>query len=222
MYIIIAGGGLIGKGLAEKLVAAKHDVVVIDTDSENCEDIYGRLGAITIVGDATNIETLENAQIENCDVAVGVMPNDSDNLTFSVLAKHFKVDQILVRMHESQYEPVYKSIGVANIARTTDLLIDQLIVSIESSEIRKVIQLGNLEICILNVPEKSVLEGKTISDIFHLDGFPREVTVTCIYSDEAESYIPPTGTTVIHAHDRLFLCGSHSNIKKVAKRISKV
>jgi len=34
MYIIIAGGGVIGKGLAKKLANQKHEVVVIDQNPE--------------------------------------------------------------------------------------------------------------------------------------------------------------------------------------------
>ena len=50
MYIIIAGGGLIGRGLGKKLAENKHDVVIIDKDIETCESIYEEIGAVTING----------------------------------------------------------------------------------------------------------------------------------------------------------------------------
>ena len=36
MYIVIAGAGLIGGGLAEELAAARHDVVVVERDRDVC------------------------------------------------------------------------------------------------------------------------------------------------------------------------------------------
>ena len=55
MYIVIAGAGLVGRGLAEKLVSAGHDVVVIDQDKDVCEWIASHLGAMTFHGSATRI-----------------------------------------------------------------------------------------------------------------------------------------------------------------------
>ena len=64
MYIMIGGGGFIGKGITKELVELRHDVVVIDNDPEACEDIYAKYGAITIQGNATELETLESAGID--------------------------------------------------------------------------------------------------------------------------------------------------------------
>ncbi len=53
MYILIAGGGLVGKGLAKSLHEAKHDVVIIDSCEDVCKDLYTSTGAVTITGSAT-------------------------------------------------------------------------------------------------------------------------------------------------------------------------
>lgn len=137
MHVIIAGGGLIGRGLGKKLADNKHDVVIIDKSMETCESIYEEIGAVTIVGNAIKIETLENAHIDKCDVAVASMRDDSDNLGFAVLAKHFNVPQVLVRMNDPKYESIYKSIGVYNTGRTSELLINQFMVTIETPELLK-------------------------------------------------------------------------------------
>jgi trk system potassium uptake protein TrkA len=221
MYIIIVGGGLIGKGLTKALVEAKHDVTVIDKDSEICEEIYANYGAISINGDATKLNTLKNAHISKADVAIGVTPDDSVNLAFAILAKHFKIPEIMVRMSDPAYEDVYKFVGVTNIARATQLLIDQFIVNIESPELRKVINIGDLVIDIINMPENSIFDNKKLIDMVKTKGFPENVTITAIYKETDKKFIAPRGDDIINSKDRIFMCGNPKDIKKAAKIIVK-
>ena len=58
MYIVIAGAGLVGMHLADRLTKSKHDVVIIDLDREVCEEAYRRLGAMTINGSASTAAPL--------------------------------------------------------------------------------------------------------------------------------------------------------------------
>lgn len=55
MYTIIAGVGFIGKTLAKQLVEQKHDVVVIESVIETCEEIYAKYGAVTLHGNLTDL-----------------------------------------------------------------------------------------------------------------------------------------------------------------------
>ena len=64
MYILIAGGGIVGSNMTKNLVK-NHDVVVIDIDRQVCEDIYSRFGAVSVHGNATKVNVLKDAGIEN-------------------------------------------------------------------------------------------------------------------------------------------------------------
>lgn len=220
MYIIIAGGGLIGKGLAQRLANQKHEVVVIDQNPEVCEDIYARYGAITINGNTTDIEVLENAGIERCDIAVATMKDDSDNLAFALLAKHHNVKQIIVKMNDEKYERIYKTVGVKNISRGTELLIDQILLSIENPELRTVISLGDIEISVFIIPELAACVGQTVAQVVNQKGFPRQLIITCVYDDSDDSFSVPRGDTVLRGRDRVFLCGARRDIEKAIKFLS--
>lgn len=217
MYIIIGGGGFIGKGITKELVEQRHDVVVIDRDPDSCEEIYAKYGAVTIQGNATELDTLESAGIDKCEIAIAAMSNDSDNLAFSLLAKHFNVPQIIVRMKDPKYEEVYKTFGVHTIARVTKLLIDQIMVNIESPELRKVINFGEVEICIFDIPETSQCLGETIADVVSHDGFPKKCTITCIFDDSSSSFVIPRGDHILNPKDRVFLCGLRPDIMEAVK-----
>ena len=220
MYITIAGGGRIGRGLAQRLVEAKHDVVIIDIDKEVCEAVYSEYGAVTIQGSATDLKTLQNAGIEKSDVAVAAMRYDSANLTFALLAKHFGIPHIHVRMADPTYEPIYKSVGVTNIGRVSDLLIEQFMVNIQTPELRKVVSIGDLEIDIVNVRENSSCIGINIQTLTQQKQYPNDVIVSCMYQESSGTFIIPHGDTVIEAADRLFLCGSRENIRSASKLLN--
>ncbi len=214
MYIIIGGGGFIGRGITKELVEQRHDVVVIDIDSEACKEIYAKYGAVVIQGNATDLDILESAGIDKCDIALAVMTDDSDNLAFSLLAKHFNVPQIIVRMTDPKYEEVYETVGVDNIARVTKLLIDQIMVNIGSPELRKVINFGDVEICNFDIPENAQCIGRTIADVVSHKGFPKTCTITCIFDDASNSFVIPRGDHILKQKDRVFLCGLRNNIRK--------
>ena len=220
MYIIIAGGGVIGKGLAKRLANQKHEVVVIDQNPEVCENIYARYGAITINGNSTDIDILESAGISRCDIAVATMKVDSENLAFALLAKDHGIDQVIVKMNDEKYERIYRSVGVKNISRGTDLLVDQIMLNIESPELRTVISLGNIEIAVFIIPEKAACVGRTVAETVNQEGFPRELVLTCLYDDDKDLFRVPRGDTVLSAHDRTFLCGTRKNMEKAIKYLS--
>lgn len=211
---MIGGGGLVGKSLAKELVPLRHDVVVIDTDIKACEEIYAKYGAVTIQGNVTDLGTLESAGIKRCDVAVATMRNDADNLAFALLARHHNVPQIMVRMINPKFEAIYKTAGVTNIARGLEFVINQIFINIETPELRGVITLGDIEMCIYNVPENAKCVGQTIEKVTAREGFPRKINIGCIYDDSTNSFIVAKGDTELNAKDRLFIIGSKEDIKK--------
>ena len=219
MFITIAGGGRIGRELAHRLGEGKHDLVIIDSDRSVCETIYSEYGAVTINGNATDLKVLENAGIERSDVAIAAMRDDSANLMFALLAHHLKIPNIHVRMTDPKYEPLYKNVGVTNIGRVSDLLVEQFIVNIETPDLRKVVGIGTLEIGIVNVPEDSICSGTAVKDLVVDRGFPKNVLITCLFQGDTEEFVVPHGNTVITTGDRLFVCGTRSDIRVVAKLV---
>ena len=126
MYIIIAGAGLIGYQVTKELVENKHDVVIIDRESDVCESIYSETGAIAICGNATDINTLEEAGANKADALLCLMRSAADNIACSLLAKSLKIPNIIARLRNPRYEGAYKLAGVTTIVRMADLLVNQI------------------------------------------------------------------------------------------------
>ncbi len=218
MYIIIAGGGVVGRALVRKLMKNKHDLVVIDSDRDVCEAIYSNFGVLTICGNATRIDILQEAGIDKCDAALGVMGNDADNLAFSILSKNYNIEQILVRMREPEYRNAYRLAGASKVAGIVDHLVDSFVNEIEQPQIQRVVSIegGRAEISIVNLPPDACCAGHTISEIVNNPEFPEECVIAGIFDLRERKLIIPRGQQKIYASSRLFLVGTRENIKQAA------
>lgn len=218
MYIIIAGGGIAGSNLTRNLVK-KHDVIVIEKEQSVAEKIYSRYGAVTVLGNATRIDVLKEAGIEKCDIAIGVMRDDADNLSFSLLAKNFGVDKIMVRMREPEYENAYQMAGATNIAATMELIVEKFILDIEEPDVRKVASLGEgkAEVSILTIPDNSQISGMQISEIVSKENFPENCVIAGIFDKKDDRFIVPRGNRQIYSGNQVFLVASKKDMEKAAK-----
>ncbi|HUW59016.1 MAG TPA: TrkA family potassium uptake protein [Planctomycetota bacterium] len=219
MYIIIAGAGLVGRGLAEQLIEARHDVVVVDSSPEVCESLASQVGALVVRGAATEIEALEQAGIDHADVAVATMRRDSDNLAFALLAKSFDVPRVIARMRNPRYEGAYKKAGIATTIRVVDVFVNQLLLEIEESHLRQVAAFGagKAAIVVDTVPENAAVSGKTVGQITADADFPVECVITGIYRAGTQKFIIPRGSAEVLQGDRVFLVAEHANLRKASK-----
>lgn len=119
MHLIIGGCGRVGAELAEQLSRDAHDVVVLDRNP----DAFDRLGVgfngETIVGDATDKETLLRAGIDNADGLVAVTASDNANLMAVEIARElFGVGQTVARLFNPAREDSYRKMGVHYVSGT--------------------------------------------------------------------------------------------------------
>lgn len=218
MYIVVAGGGIVGRNLIRNL-SDEHDLVVIDIDRQVCEQIYSKFGAVSVHGSATKVSVLRDAGIEKADTAVAVMRNDADNLAFTVLANNFGVDKIMVRMRDPEYENAYLSAGATTIGSVMDMMVGKFVNDIEDPKVRRLASLGDgrAEISIVSIPESSPIVGKTVSDIVNSEGFPQDIVIAGIYDEQNDELIIPRGDRTIPAGSRVFLVATEKNMHLAAE-----
>jgi len=207
VYIIIAGGGVSGRMLAENLQERKHDVIVIEKDKELCEKIYAELGVVSVHGSSLDINVLKEAGIEKADIAIGTMYEDESNLTFAILAKSFNVPKIMVRMRRPEYEMVFEKAGATSISNVTDLFIRHIMMEIENPNVRIITPLerGKAELIMVRVPQNSALAGQMINDIVKNYNFPNDSVFAGILNEKSETITIPRGNHVINEGDKVFI-----------------
>ncbi len=119
MYVIIAGCGRLGSGLAKALAAKGHDVVVVGSERE-----LGRLGSdfdgATIRGDAVEEETLLKAGADRADLLVAATPDDNVNVMVVQVARRiYRVPLALARISDPERESFYRGLGLATVCPTS-------------------------------------------------------------------------------------------------------
>lgn len=219
MYVIIGGGGLLGRNVAGKLSASKHDVVVIEEQPEVCEYIYERLGVVAIKGSATEISTLKEAGVEKADVAVASMRSDADNLSLTIIANSFGVPRIYARMRDPSYKPVYERAGATDTLDVVELSATPLVYEIEEPEVSIVYTFkgGRGAIAIIKIPEKSAITEKTVAQIASDDRFPSDCLINGVFRKEEDEFCVPRGNRKIYGGDEVFITASLESIRKAAK-----
>ncbi|RKY05199.1 TrkA family potassium uptake protein [Candidatus Poribacteria bacterium] len=215
MYVIIAGGGMVGGELARKLVENKHDVVVIERDQERCDRLHAETGAVVIPGNAAQAETLREAGVEKADVVVAATGDDAANLACAILAKSFGVPDVIVRMRNPEYENAYKLIGVSSIIRVTDLMVSRMMMEIERPKVRRIITIGGrADIYSVVIPKGAKVAGKRVEEIAAHPNFPPQCVFIAVYNREKDELTIPRGKQVINEGDELFLISSPQDIKR--------
>ena len=216
MYIVVAGGGMVGGGLVRSLLDNKHDVVLIEQHKELCDKLYAETGVVAITGGATSIQALTEAGIRKADVLVAATGSDADNLACALLAKSFDVPRVIVRMRDPAYKNAYIVAGVNSIVRVTDLMVNQIMMDIENPEVRRITTIGGgkADIFMVTVPDGAKVAGKSVQNIVESRHFPHQCTFIAVYDQKTEEFSIPRGKQIINEGNELFLISAAENIKK--------
>ncbi|MBP5535807.1 MAG: Trk system potassium transporter TrkA [Bacteroidales bacterium] len=121
MNIIIAGDGEVGFYLAKSLTELDYNITVVDPHSELLKKLESETDLLTIAGDSTSPQVLLNANVQDCDLFLSVLHDESINLVTCILAKKLKAKKTVARITNAELlEPRHREMF-------HDLGIDELI-----------------------------------------------------------------------------------------------
>jgi trk system potassium uptake protein TrkA len=98
MKIIIAGAGAVGTHLAKLLSREKQDIILMDEDEDRLNSLGSNFDLMTVTGSATSITSLKNMGVNDADLFVAVMPEESRNITACMLASNLGAKKTLARI----------------------------------------------------------------------------------------------------------------------------
>jgi len=215
MYVVIVGGGRVGRDIAELLLPEGHDVVILDRDEDVCNHLTREYDALIIKGDGTDIEYLKEAGVNKADALLAVTGDDKVNLIVCQLAqKLFKVPKVVGRVNEPKNESVFLSLGIRLTVSTTRA--SALYLKNEITEERTVLTIagGKAEILELEVKKHSPVANTKMKNA----GFSKGVHVLSIL--RADKAIFPDDETIIRPGDILTILSRLGTVGEVKQLIN--
>ncbi|MFW5980195.1 MAG: potassium channel family protein [Bacillota bacterium] len=194
MYIIIVGGGKVGRYLINDLSKKDNDVVLVEQQNEKCNVIRNKYGINVICGDGSEKEVLEKAGAEKADVLLAVTKDDQDNLVICQLAeRQFNIPQTFTTVNTPGNEKLFDWLGV-NVAVSSAAILSALVdqeVTINDLKTLLNKDQDKLKMIRITVNDNSALINKKLNEI----NLPLEsVLVTILRGDTP---IVPRGNTRI-------------------------
>jgi trk system potassium uptake protein TrkA len=186
--VIIAGGGRVGFQAAKILADRDHDVTIVESDRDRCDDVADEYVATLICGDASNPDILQQADVEGSDVIAGLTGHPGLNLAVCMEASEMAPEIRTVARIDTSAQELY------------DRFVDETVFpegagarvavnGIEGSDVRTLADVtATLDIMDIRVREGAPAAGKKLQSV----RFPRGTLV--ISDDDGERVAGPETT----------------------------
>lgn len=199
--IIIAGGGHIGKRLAQAL-EKDHDVKIIESDAKRVKKIAGDLSrAIVLHGDCGDETLLIEESIDRTDLFCAITDHDGENIIAASLAKAHGARKAICVLNNLHYDKLLPGSGIDLVVLPNVETLGGILKHVRSYDVAQVSLLRNgTAEAIEAVAHKGNGEGSVVGRKVDTVGLPDGIVLgALIRGDEA---------IAIH-HDTIFEEGDH-------------
>jgi trk system potassium uptake protein len=200
MYVVIAGGGRIGRYIAKDMAEKGHEVTVVELIASRCEQLVVETGVLVIEGDACDVAYLDQAHVDRADAFVATTHEDDNNLVACQLAKiEFGVRRAISRVNTPKNVEIFETLGIEPVSSTR--LISELLEN--EFSVGELIHLTSLKGGRVRIVELRIPTGPAAPrprPVEELD-LPFEAVIVAIFRDDQT--IIPSGSTEIHPGDEV-------------------
>lgn len=168
MRVAIAGAGAVGRSIARELVENKHQVMLIERDLGQIDPAAVE-EAEWVHADACELQTLEDAGIESCDVVIAATGDDKVNLVVSLLAKtEFAVRRVVARVNDPRNEWLFGENWGVDVSVSTPRLLAALVEeAVAVGDLVRLLTLrqGQANLVEVTLPTHTPLAGRPVRDL---------------------------------------------------------
>ena len=168
MYVTIVGCSGIGYHLAKALLAAGHEVLVIEKSRSRCQILYDELGSVVLRGDGTDQRVLKSAGVARADILAAVTGVDETNLVACQMAKEtFQVPRTMAVVTDTKNESVFHVLGVDVVVNATHLAVTGLEAGVPGRPLIHLMDLKvpDMKLVSVSIPEDAAVVGKQLGEI---------------------------------------------------------
>ena len=164
---MILGAGQVGTELSELLTNDGHNITIVDTEADRLQKASSHIDLKTVEGNASYPKVLEQADINNIDVAVAMMESDEVNIIACQMIKLLNKDtKTMARIRTYEYlkgkgkQIVEGEQGIDVIISPEELITAQICRLIENPGATQIMDFANGKVSMVSVKAK---EGAPIT-----------------------------------------------------------
>jgi trk system potassium uptake protein TrkA len=216
MKVVIAGAGDVGFQIAKQLIDERKDVVIIERDQKTAKHAANYLDCFVIQGEGNNIDVLRNAGVDGADFFISVTNSDEVNMiSCGLVASEFSVPSKIARVRNIDYSKTRVTsspfLGIDHIVNPEIEASKVIIRAIEHGAMSDVFlfERTKFQMRSISVTNGSPLTDRSLSDINR--NFSVDFLVAFILRNN--SYIIPSGDTVIQDNDTVYIVAEEQNLE---------
>lgn len=220
MNIIILGAGKVGSHLTNELSLQDHNILVIDHDKDVLNRLLEQNDVMAMVGDGTDLNILQEANVRDCDLFIALTRNDDTNLISAALAKSLGSKEIIVRLRDPKYldhlDKIQEITGSNLVINPEYLAAKEIQRSIKYSHARNVQSFLEDRALMMEIVinPNSRLHGQRLADA---DSYLSQFDVLIGIVIENEQVYIPNGDFVLEAGQKIYVMGSKDDVDQFYK-----
>jgi trk system potassium uptake protein len=209
MRVVIAGAGSVGRSIARELLAADHEVTLVDKQPSAMR-VASVADAEWLLADACELSTLTQARVDECDVIVAATGDDKVNLVVSLLAKtEYGVPRTVARVNNPKNEWMFDEAWGVDVAVSTPRIMTAMVEeAVAVGDLVKIFTFhqSGADILELTLPAESPLEGTRVGQV----AWPADTVLAALVRD-GRPLAPSVDDTLEAGDELLIVAGSEAD-----------
>jgi len=210
MRVVIAGAGSVGRSIANELLAAGHEVTLVDKQPSAMR-VASVAEADWLLADACELSSLSQARTDECDVVVAATGDDKVNLVVSFLSKtEFGVPRTVARVNNPKNEWMFDEAWGVDVAVSTPRIMTAMVEeAVSIGDLVKIFTFhqSGAEILEVTLPPESPLVGVRAGHVV----WPRDTVLAAIVRG-ARPIAPSPDDTLETGDELLIVAGSDADL----------
>ena len=222
MRIVVVGAGKVGRVLTEQLAAEKHDIVVIDQNSDLIESIVNIYDVRGVAGNGGCYDIQKDAFEDGADLLIATTSSDETNILACLVAKKLGTPHTIARIRNPEYEKqlhfMREELGLSMVVNPEKATAREIarVLRFPSAIKREQFCRQRFELVEYRINEGNPLVGLQLSDLY------RNIRVKILICAVArgQQTIIPTGATVLQKGDKIYLTASARELESFFRKLN--
>ena len=219
MKIIIAGAGAVGTHLAKLLSGERQDIILMDEDEERLARMDSNFDLMTVCASPTSISALKDAGVSGTDLFIGVMPDESRNMTACMLATNLGAKKTVARIDNYEYllpknREFFSKLVVDSLIYPEMLAAKEIVDALKMSWIRQWWEFAGGALVLIGTKMRNTAE---ILDVPLKDLGSRDDPYHIVAIKRGNYTVSPRGDDVVKENDIVYFTTTKKHIPYIRK-----